>query len=279
MRRRLVLEFTKMHGAGNDFVVIDNRFFYFTDEDLAGLARRLCTRRYGVGADGLLALAPPGAPDTDFRMRYFNADGSLGAMCGNGARCLVRFASEAGIDGPEFRFDSDDGVYRARLVDEPLGHVRLFVPDARGFRPDVALEKAVSDQPVHGIWTGVPHAVCFVDDIAQAPIEAAPPIRHDPAFPEGANVDFVQVEAATPARIRARTYERGVEAETLACGTGAIAAALIARLTGRVDGTEVQVEMPGGTLRVGFREAEAGLTDVYLEGPTAVVFRGTVEVE
>ena len=286
MQRKLILEFTKMNGAGNDFIVIDNRFFNFSDDELADLARRLCPRRVGIGADGVLAFARPLDKAHHYRMRYVNADGSMGTMCGNGARCLARFARQAGFADETFRFESDAGVYRATVSPEPDGPVRLFVPPPKHWMPD---RKLAADRPealgaVHYLWVGTEHAVCFVDDVAATPVEDwGPIIRHDQALaPAGANVDFVQVldkgQHQQPAVLRVRTFEKGVEQETLACGTGALASALVARLLGHIESESVQVHMPGGTLGVGFHLDDGAVTELYLEGPAVTVFRATVEV-
>ena len=290
-RQPLIVPFTKMNGAGNDFVVLDNRFLRFTVDELADLARRVCPRRTGVGADGLLALDPPdGDPDdgddadggTDFRMRYRNADGSLGTMCGNGARCLARFGARAGLGRPAddheqegatlLRFETDGGRYSARVDGET---VTLDVPPPRGFGASGA---ASALGEVHTIWTGTEHAVVFVDDVDAAPVrEEGTRLRHDPAFaPTGTNVDFVEV-ADEAGRVRVRTFEKGVEAETLACGTGAVASALVARMAGGVDADEIAVEMPGGTLGVRFSLRGGEVRDLQLSGPAETVYEGTLE--
>ena len=295
MQRRLVLEFTKMNGAGNDFVVLDNRFYFFSDDELSAMARRLCARHTGIGADGLLALSEPPDEMYHFRMRYFNADGSLGTMCGNGARCLARFARNAGITPEPLVFASDAGPVRASVPDPasgagqalPSAPVRLFVEPPRHFRPEEKMQSEAAQQsgPVHYLWTGTEHAVCFVPDVREAPVaEWGPAIRHDAALaPAGANADFAQVVQAgdangTRAQLRVRTFEKGVEAETQACGTGAIAAAITSRLLGHTASDVVDVRMPGGLLTVGFRIEEGQAKDVFLEGPADVVFRGTIEV-
>ncbi len=277
-----------MHGAGNDFIVVDNRFFHFSDAELATLARWWCPRRTGIGADGLLALAGPQDETHDYRMRYFNADGSVARMCGNGARCLARFAREAGIGaGETLTFASDAGVYRASVPAERGADVRLYVPPPKDFAPDLALERAngASWPPAHYVWTGTEHVVCFVDDVDRVPVEErGRAIRRDPALaPAGANANFVEVTAGgngeADAALRVRTYEKGVEAETQACGTGALAAAVVARLLGRVEASVVPVRMPGGTLRVGMSVEGDAVTELYLEGPAVKVFRGTVDVD
>ena len=305
-RPALVVPFTKMNGAGNDFVVLDNRFLRFSDDELAELARRVCPRRTGVGADGLLALDEPDGPPTGgdlrpadgdrqpaggdrepagdapahFRMRYRNADGSPATMCGNGARCLARFAARAGL-GEEsggavaLAFDTDGGPYRAEVAGRAAsGPVRLAVPPARD--AGASVEGAVS------IWTGTEHAVVFAADVDAADVAGeGRRLRRHPAFaPAGTNVDFVEV--AGPGRIRVRTYEKGVEAETLACGTGAVAAALAAFLEGHLGPAEavrqsVAVEMPGGTLEVGFEVHDGEPAQVTLSGPAETVYHGTFE--
>lgn len=285
MERKLVLEFTKMNGAGNDFVVIDNRFYNFSDPELSDLAHRLCKRRFSLGADGLLAFSTPDDPKHHYRMRYYNADGSLGTMCGNGARCLARFARLAGIQDPEMTFESDAGPYRAFVPEGADGPVRIYFQPPRHFTPNKQLTGSLASHvgPVHYIWTGTEHVVSFVEDVESTPVDACGrAVRHDEALaPAGANVNFVQVmqngKSSNP-RLRVRTFEKGVEAETLACGTGAMASALVARLMGLISTDRVDVEMPGGTLSVGFDVDDDGVENLYLEGPAEFVFRGTVEV-
>ena len=298
-RPALIVPFTKMQGAGNDFVVLDNRFLRFSDDELAALARRVCPRRTGVGADGLLALddsptSGPGGPGgADFQMRYRNADGSLATMCGNGARCLARFAARAGLgrsvgapdEGTEagevvtLAFETDGGRYRAEVAGRAAsGPVRLNVPPARDYGPGP--EGSVR------IWTGTEHAVVFTDDVDTFDVQGeGSRLRHDPAFqPQGTNVNAVQVVG--PSRVRVRTFEKGVEAETLACGTGAVASALAAAMGGRLHlGTEagtagrqsIAVEMPGGTLEVGFERGDGEPSDLTLSGPAETVYEGTLE--
>lgn len=279
MSRRLVVEFTKMNGAGNDFVVIDNRFFHFSDEELSKMAVRLCRRRFGIGADGILAYSAPRKEGHHFRMRYVNADGSIGTMCGNGARCLARFARLAGVHDEEMVFETDAGDFRAYVPYGADAPVRLYLAPPRDFSPNFELSSAASRAAgkVHYIWTGTEHVVCFVDDLSRTPVgEWGPAIRADEALrPAGANVNFVEIASD---RLVARTFEKGVEDETLACGTGAVAVATTARLLGRTDLDPVEVEMPGGRLTVGFSLNGSDIKELYLEGPAEAVFRGTVEV-
>lgn len=271
-RRPLVVEFTKMHGAGNDFVVLDNRFFHFSGEELSAFAARYCDRHEGIGADGLLAFARPENDEHDFRMIYYNADGSRATLCGNGARCLVRYARNAGLDAELLRFETDAGVLSARTPDD---QVRLYLEPARDLRPLTPTHAEVPVEVTY-VWTGTEHLVGFVDDVEAAEVEAwGASLRYDPAVePPGANANFVEVTG--PASLRVRTYERGVEAETRACGTGAIAAAVVALETDRVEEGPVAVQMAGGTLRVGFESVEGG-EGLFLEGPAHFVFRGSFE--
>lgn len=291
MGRPLVVDFVKVHGAGNDFVIVDNRFFRFSAAELSMLARRWCPRRTGIGADGLLAFAPPEDDAHHYRMRYFNADGSRATMCGNGARCLARFARLAGLEANPLVFESDAGVYRADVPADPDAPVRLYVPPPENYQSGVDLETEVDGLPaVDYVWTGTEHAVCFVEDVQAVPLsEHGRAIRRDEAFaPTGANANFVEVAHAEeeggsdPDRplLRVRTFEKGVEAETRACGTGALAAAVVARLQNRTAADRIAVQMPGGTLTVGLEiDGEGTVTDLYLEGPVVRVFRGTVDVD
>lgn len=323
MQRKLVVEFTKMQGAGNDFLVLDNRFFHFSREELSAIAHRFCTRRFGIGADGLLALGP--SDEADFSMIYVNADGSAATMCGNGARCLALFAVRSGIGGPDVSFTTDAGRYHARVMppapdaadsnessteaDSAGERVRLFVPDPKRWKPDVVLDRPLPEglDTVHYIWTGTHHVVGFVEAVDSAPLETwGPRIRHDPAMrPEGTNLNLVEVLAREGGRIRSirvRTFEKGVEAETLACGTGVLASAVTAarqpqhtgaqeevaapsnpegvRVTGideLADAGPIHVVSRGGPMTVGRAPLGDRTDHLYLEGPVASVFRGTFE--
>lgn len=299
MSRSLVVEFTKMQGAGNDFLVIDNRWYRFSDEELSELADRWCTRRYGVGADGLLALSP-GENGADFHMRYVNADGSMATMCGNGARCLAQYALASGFDGPELTFSTDAGTYRARLqspsdaqparaasIEAAEGPVvRLYVPDARRLTLDVGLNEDLPPGILEAdfVWTGTEHLVLFVEDASALPDDEVArwgrQLRYDDALaPEGANANFVSVHTAGSGspEIHVRTYEKGVEAETPSCGTGVLAAVVVARERGHTGRDAVDVITRGGRLRVG-RETAGESSHLFLEGPVATVFRGSIEV-
>lgn len=229
-----MLPFAKMQACGNDFVVIDDR-----DLRCAGLesqlALRLCHRRFGIGADGLLLLreARPSAATDDtspaFGMVFVNADGLIGEMCGNGARCLAAFIGDAGLAQHALQLDTGAGIVRVRLE---ARQILLDLPPARALRRDIPIEWEGSTWHFDALDVGVPHAVCFLD--SRESLDAAPVValgrhvRHHPAFaPRGVNVNFIAIDDGM---LHLRTYERGVEAETLGCGTGATAAALLAHL-------------------------------------------------
>jgi diaminopimelate epimerase len=271
------IPFVKMHGAGNDFVVVDHRE-PFLSEPAGTLLRRLCDRRRGVGADGVLLLERD--PELDFAMRYHNADGGRAGFCGNGARCLARFALERGLgrDGI-VRFRSDVGVQEARRA--PDGAIELHFGRVAGRGAAETLEAEGRTFTGFEFRVGVPHFVVEVAQVGAVPVAewGAALRRHARFAPEGANVDFVaKVSAADgrgPARVAMRTYERGVEAETLACGSGAIASALW--LAGEGARSPVEVLTAGGdVLAVSFESIVDGY-DVRLTGPAEVSFAGVWE--
>lgn len=278
MSPSLVLEFTKMHGAGNDFLVLDNRWYRFSDEELSDLAATWCPRRYGVGADGLLALAHAENDDDDYRMRYVNADGSWATMCGNGARCLAKFALDSDFEGPELTFQTDAGRYHAAVHGEHPDRVRLYVPPVRDLALDVALEASApfDSGPIHYVDTGTGHLVVFVSDVSAVPVEEwAPPLRRDARVdPPGANVNFVEVRDEV---LHVRTFEKGVEGETLSCGTGVLAAATVAEATQQRSADPITLKTKGGTFQVGTAGTSRG-KERYLEGPVVTVFRGSLNV-
>jgi diaminopimelate epimerase len=262
--------FVKMHGAANDFVVVDHRAPFLPSGDtLQPLVARVCDRRRGVGADGMLLIERDS--ECDFAMRYFNADGRSADYCGNGARCLARRAFDLGI-GREgrVRFRTAVGIQEARIA--PNGDVEVHfgvVPPAGEM---ITVES--SDRAFQGrlVQSGVPHFVVGVERVEWTPVgEWGPALRHHPKFhPAGANVDFVAPLGA--GRIAMRTWERGVEGETLACGSGAIATALAAAAEG-VTSPIVILTAGGDELRVTFRPV-AGGHDVWLSGPAETVFTG-----
>lgn len=277
------IRFTKMNGAGNDFVVLDNRGYGFSDDELSFLAKRLCPRRTGIGADGLLALNSADESDHDYRMRYFNADGSPATMCGNGARCLARFALAMGVGWGELLVDSDAGTYRVDEGESGRMQLQMEVPkEPVEVDPEARSETGLdSDHPLYQVWAGTEHVVIFVDEVDSVPVEPwGRALRNDPLFaPEGTNVNFVEVEEPTDGgvRIRVRTYEKGVEAETLACGTGAIASAWATFRLRASEARRVAVEVGGGTLGVHWDGPNPD--HVVLEGDAEIVYEGRVEID
>jgi diaminopimelate epimerase len=267
----VTLQFSKMSGAGNDFIVIDDRG-NSVGEDARELAKQLCRRRLSVGADGLILVIP--SSRCDFRMRYFNADGSEADMCGNGGRCVARFARERDIAGDEMRFESRSGIHEASIVDDT--DVRLAMTDPRALLLSFELGVKGEQLVVHRVNTGVPHAVLEVENLKQYPVvDVGRAIREHRRFvPEGTNADFVEVTGARS--IALRTYERGVEDETLACGTGAVASAVAMAALGKVE-PPVSVETRAGfVLVVDFFMSDLGFCDVSLTGDARTVYEGEI---
>lgn len=268
-----MLHFTKMNGAGNDFVLLDNR-----DRALrldGQMIARLCDRHRGIGADGVLVVEPA-ENGADFRMRYYNSDGGEAEMCGNGARCFARFTRRLSGGGDTVSFETIAGPIHAFLEGETI---RLNMSTPRDLRLHQTIEAAGENLTVHSVDTGVPHAVVQMADLDNVDVQAVgSALRYHPHFaPKGTNVNFVETSAHGAAH-RIRTYERGVEGETLACGTGVVAAAIILH---EVAGASVPVRLVvkgGDTLEVSFTKTDAGYTEVLLSGPADFVFDGVVEL-
>jgi diaminopimelate epimerase len=268
-----------MSGGGNDFVVFDDRSRWFPLDSPAAVPA-LCARATGVGADAVLLLQPPADPAAAlFRMTYFNADGSAAPMCGNGALCIARFARERGLAGAgdDVVFETGAGLYRASVGGAGSARVRLAMRDPRRIVPSVPAIQAPGRSRAGLADTGTPHLVVLVPDVRDLDVarEGRGLREHDAFAPEGLNVDFVQVVDGRTLRLR--TYERGVEAETLSCGTGATAGAILCFLWGLVE-PPVLVRPPGGIdLRIGFRRTgPSSVGDVTLEGEARVTFSGTL---
>lgn len=263
--------FAKMHGAGNDFVVIDDR----SSRGLApGAVAAICDRRRGIGADGLILVQP--SAEADFRMRYYNSDGGEADMCGNGARCAARFAHDRGLAGPAMRFETRAATVRAE-IDGP--DVRVWIGPVTGLRLRLALDGVPGE--VHFGVCGVPHAV-VVGGAFDLPRNDFVPfvrsIRAHPAFgPGGVNVDAVRI--VDRGRCRYRTYERGVEDETLACGTGAVVVAAVLFHLGLADPSLVCGTSGGETLCADVLPAPDGASESRLAGPAVVSFTGTFPLE
>jgi diaminopimelate epimerase len=270
----MLLEFTKMNGAGNDFVLVDNRAqnIRLTPDQIM----RLCHRQRGVGADGVMLLIPCGSGKADWSWEFYNSDGSVAEMCGNGARCFARFVQKLTGAKGKLTFETGAGIISAEFYGE---RVTVSLTSPKDLKLEEKVNLSVGTQPVHSVNTGVPHAVLFVPDADQAMVQQlGRELRYHPHFaPKGTNVNFVQHLGACS--IRVRTYERGVEGETLACGTGVTASALIsARLHKFTSPVKVQVQ-GGDQLEVSFKQGSDGeFTDVRLTGPADFVFGGEIEL-
>ncbi|MCC7375262.1 MAG: diaminopimelate epimerase [Verrucomicrobiales bacterium] len=268
------IEFVKMTGAGNDFILADNRSgnVQLSPDQVA----RLCHRQFGIGADGLMLLVPCTSGKADWAWQFWNSDGSNAEMCGNGARCFARYIQRVtGWSRPSLTFETAAGVISATFEGE---RVTVGLTPPRDFRLRDSIGTSAGPIEVSSVNTGVPHAVVFVPDADQAMVqERGRELRFHPHFgPRGTNVNFVQVLG--PGLIRVRTYERGVEGETLACGTGVSASALVAsRVHGFASPVEVRVQ-GGDSLRVEFDARDGQVSQVRLNGPATFVFEGRIDL-
>ena len=264
------IAFTKASGAGNDFVLVNN-FGGDLHVDYPALARAVCDRHFGVGGDGLLVVER--SKSADFAMQYYNADGSWGGMCGNGGRCIARYAQAAGIAGPHQRFEALGHVYEAEVGPAT---VTLRMKDPGPLRSGLKITIAEATYEASFLDTGAPHVVIFVRDPGQTDVQnIGNGIRHHADFqPDGTNVNFVR--RTGPSAIELRTYERGVETETLACGTGSVASALVAAATFGLTSPVIVRVRSGEDLTVHFRGNPGAWTDVRLEGSAHLLFSGTL---
>lgn len=261
------ISFSKYHGAGNDFIIIDNRFFGWVPQPVA--VARLCDRHFGIGADGIMLLSEKSG--YDFGMTYFNSDGRESTLCGNGGRCIAAFAHSLKIAVDHMRFHAIDGEHVA------------IVQVKQEFSPEVQVQLGMSDpSPVvnypDGYFTntGSPHFVVPVPEVSDIKVfETGQSFRYDPRFmPGGTNVDFVKIQND---HLFVRTFERGVENETLSCGTGVTASAIVAATLNPLNNGRYQITTPGGELIVKFTHTESGFREVWLEGPARFVFTGSFE--
>jgi len=266
--------FYKMSGSGNDFIFVDNRDGSFPHDDPARAAVTLCRRGVSVGADGLVLIETPDDPSLDFRWRFYNADGTTADMCGNAARCAARLAYMLGISGKDTSFLTGAGVIRAEVLES--GRVKLAMTDPKDTALDRSLTISGKKYDYHYSDTGVPHAVLATDNVASMDVaKKGSAVRyHEDFAPNGANANFVRVEKDKTVTIR--TYERGVEAETLACGTGAVAAAITLALAGEVTPPVTLVPTSTIPLVVHFAQNGADVTDVYLEGDARLIYTATL---
>ncbi|MDC7995607.1 diaminopimelate epimerase [Altibacter sp. HG106] len=253
------LTFYKYQGTGNDFILIDNRQELFPKNDTKAIAM-MCDRKFGIGADGLILLEDHF--EADFTMVYFNADGRPSSMCGNGGRCIALFAQTLGIIDTEASFEAVDGMHYATIEGETVSLKMQEVSN-------------VSVEASHCFLdTGSPHHVTMVDDVFKhAVVSEGRRIRNEVYGAQGANVNFVSAKESDTFTVR--TYERGVEDETLSCGTGVVAVALAMYSMGKAQAETIAIETMGGMLEVQFDASEVGFRNIYLKGPAKEVFKGT----
>ncbi|OED39033.1 diaminopimelate epimerase [PVC group bacterium (ex Bugula neritina AB1)] len=272
--------FEKMNGTGNDFVMIDHREETYKDQ-LSDLVVNICHRRFGIGADGVILIEK--SQIADFKMRIFNADGSEAEMCGNGARCAIKFAKQLNLSTSSgtdrFVFETMEGALVGTIL--PTGDVEVEMQEPMNLNVNLKLTNSTPEEElsweVSTLNTGVPHAIVFVPNIEKVDVQSWGKIIREHAHfsPSGTNVNFVQV--INSQTISIRTYERGVEAETFACGTGATASAILASLVKKVE-NPVKVIVKGGTLRIDFERLEVeeakSIRNVRMQGPATTVFKG-----
>ena len=264
------MKFWKMQGCGNDFIIFDNRIDRFTEEELAAMARHYCARRLSIGADGFMAVEESAA--ADFRMRFFNSDGSLGEMCGNGARCISRYGYENGLSGEQPRIETTAGLVTAERITKTEYRVHLNLP--------TVLEEREAEGYACGYVElgdpGLPHCVVLMEDWdawdGNQLRELGRTLRFAMPFPKGANVTFVKTLGED--HFKVRTFERGVEDFTLACGTGCGSTVSVLTKRGLCSGRNVRLESDGGTLTVSLTIENEKVTELLLQGPTCVVTIG-----
>jgi diaminopimelate epimerase len=257
------MKFHKYEGTGNDFIFIDNRENGFPKTD-SNLIEKLCDRRFGIGADGLILLEND--VETDFRMVYYNSDGNQSSMCGNGGRCIVAFAKSLNLINDQTTFLATDGLHHAYILEN--GIISLGMKD-------------VDEVKIHDGYafldTGSPHHVMLVDDLDTYDVKAnGAKIRYSDLYgKEGSNVNFVK--QIDDNHFRLRTYERGVEDETFSCGTGATAVAIAMYAVGKTNSNHIKLDVEGGKLEVSFEKVGHNYTNVFLKGPATFVFEGEID--
>ncbi len=270
------IPFEKMNGTGNDFVIIDNRSLCIPLSEQADLARKICRRMFSVGADGLILIEK--STVADFAWNFYNADGSVAEMCGNGSRCVARFAYRHGIAGKKMKFATLAGIIEAEIGEkEAVVKVKMTTP--HDFRLGLCLLVGDEERTVGYVDTGVPHAVLFVDNDDIPVTTWGRAMRFHRIFePKGTNANFVRV--LPDGRLKVRTYERGVEAETMACGTGVVASALFAAIQKGMKSPVEVITSGGEMLTILFDLYDGPVADnVFLQGPTRLVCTGNLTAE
>ncbi|MBP5673805.1 MAG: diaminopimelate epimerase [Victivallales bacterium] len=273
------MKFWKMNGAGNDFIIIDNRVEKISHDKLPQVAKTLCERHLSIGADGFMVVEA--SAKADYRMIFFNSDGSVGEMCGNGARCIARYGYENKLAGDVQRVETDSGVVVGHRIEKRLYKVRLnnvTLLERRDLDVDGKLYECTY---VELGMPGLPHAVVPIDGLVDYPhdklFELGRKMRYHKAFPKGANVNFYEIVEKD--HVTVRTWERGVEDFTFACGTGSGSVATVLTLAGKASGRNVKIDMPGGQLIIDVERTGEHIDNLYLTGPTNIVCKGEVTDE
>lgn len=272
------IAFTKMQGLGNDFIIIDNRQYALTSDQLQSIAKKICTRRLSIGSDGLMALENTDN-NTDFRMRFFNSDGSIGEMCGNGARCITRYAYINGITGKRMSFETTAGIVTGEVINDRMVGVLLNLPESLELDKKLTLNQR--DYLVSYIELGnpgLPHVVLEYKGLKEVDnknlIKMAEGLRYHEVFPKGANINFYDVEKDSTVTVR--TYERGVEDFTLACGTGSACVALTLFLRKVLESDLIRIHVQGGALDIAIRMDNGRVSQLQLIGDTNIVAEGII---
>lgn len=271
------MKFQKYNGAGNDFIIINNMEENISAEKLPAIAQKLCHRHMSLGADGFMVVEKSDV--ADYKMLFFNSDGSVGEMCGNGARCICRYGYENGLSGEVQNVETASGMVTGRRVEKRIYTVRLTDPTV--IKPAVSAEvegKAYTCGYVELGTPGLPHGVVHIPGLKEVPdgelFRLGRALRYHPVFPKGANITFYDFSGKN--HVFERTYERGVEDFTYACGTGTAAVAIILALAGAVDDAGFTADMPGGRLQVDITRDGESIQAVYLTGPTNTVAAGEI---
>ncbi|WP_312279526.1 diaminopimelate epimerase [Oscillibacter sp.] len=275
------MQFWKMNGAGNDFIVLNNLEEGLPPEAFSDLARTLCERHLSVGADGLMVVDAP-TQGGDYKMRFYNADGSVGEMCGNGARCICRYGYETGLAGETQTVETMAGIITGKRIDKRRYRIRLNDPSTIQLEHPIEVDGVrYSCAYVELGNPGLPHAVVPYRGLRDADAnelrELGRAMRHHPSFPKGANVNFYELTGEDA--VYERTFERGVEDFTYACGTGTGSVAVVLTLQGKVSGSGVRIDMTGGQLIVDVEREGSGIRSLYLTGPTNIVCKGEITDE
>ena len=271
------MEFWKMNGAGNDFIVVDDRQDAIPDEKWPEIIRTVCERHMSIGADGFMVVKKP-TYGGDYKMLFFNSDGSMGEMCGNGARCICRYGYENGLAGEVQKVETTAGLVTGWRVDRRLYRVRLNDPCNMRLDGKAEVDGATYDCAYVELGDpGIPHAAVPMKDLkdfdTQTLFRLGRKLRFYKDFPKGANVNFYEIIG--PDHVYERTYERGVEDFTYACGTGTGSVVTVLTLLGKVSGKNVRVDMTGGTLYIDVeRDGNGHVSDLFLTGPTNIVCKG-----